>query len=92
MTALGVDYDAVLHKVYKPGDAVEHSGIYRVTHQSAKEHEVTVVFGTRFPTCNHCGAHPRFVAVRLAQHIASNEHFLRDSHAATQAGAAAHPH
>jgi hypothetical protein len=29
----------------------------------------------RFPPCNHCGHHPRFIAVRLAQHIDHNEHF-----------------
>jgi len=26
----------------------------------------------RFPPCNHCGHHPRFIAVRLAQHIDHN--------------------
>jgi hypothetical protein len=75
MVAHGVDYAVILRKVYKPGDEVEASGVYRVIHESAKEHEVTVVHGSHFPTCHHCGAHPRFVAVKLAQHIDSNEHF-----------------
>lgn len=67
----------VLAKTYKPGDEVERSGIYRVTHdpEHAKEHEVTVVFGKRFPPCNRCGNHPKFKAVRLAQHIEQNDHF-----------------
>jgi len=62
---------------YKPGDTVPHSGIYRVTHdqQHAASHEVTCVYGKNFPPCNHCGHHPRFVLVKAAQHIASNEHF-----------------
>ena len=58
-------------KEYKPGDTVEHSGVYLVLHdeEHAQSHEVTVIFGKRFPLCNHCGHHPRFIAVRLAQHI-----------------------
>jgi hypothetical protein len=71
------DYAAIKAKTYKPGDAVEASGIYMVTHDRIHvgEHEVTVVFGKKFPPCNHCGNHPRFKAVKLAQHIEQNEHF-----------------
>jgi hypothetical protein len=63
--------------VYKPGDEVPRSGVYRVIHdtQHREEHEVTVVYGRRFPPCNHCGHHPRFIPVKLAQHIDSNSHF-----------------
>lgn len=63
--------------VYKPGDKVPKSGIYRVTHdpQHAVEHEVTAIYGKTFPPCNHCGHHPRFTLVKAAQHIESNEHF-----------------
>lgn len=61
---------------YKPGDEVPKSGIYRVTHDTshAQPHEVTCVYGKRFPPCHGC-KHPRFVLVRAAQHIDSNEHF-----------------
>jgi hypothetical protein len=64
-------------ETYKPGDEVPRSGIYRVTHDKnhAAEHEVTVVYGKKFPPCNHCGNHPRFVLVRAAKHIDSSEHF-----------------
>jgi hypothetical protein len=64
-------------KEYKPGDKVEHSGVYRVVHddEHTEEHEVTCVFGKHFPPCNHCGNHPRFIAVKLAQHIEHNEWF-----------------
>jgi hypothetical protein len=64
-------------KEYKSGDTVEHSGVYLVLHEEehAQSHEVTVLFGKRFPPCNHCGHHPRFIAVRLAQLIDHNEHF-----------------
>jgi hypothetical protein len=62
---------------YKPGDEVKNSGIYRVVHDTnhASEHEVTCVYGKKFPPCNHCGHHVRFVLVRAAQHIEHNEHF-----------------
>lgn len=62
---------------YKPGDDVPRSGIYKVTHDSAhtEEHEVTCVYGKRFPPCNKCGRHPRFVLIRAAQHIDINQWF-----------------
>jgi hypothetical protein len=62
---------------YKPGDKVPKSGIYRVTHDNnhTAAHEVTCVYGKEFPPCNHCGKHPRFVLVKAAQHISSNENF-----------------
>jgi hypothetical protein len=62
---------------YKPGDAVEHTGVYRVVHADshAQEHEVTVLYGKRFPPCNRCGQQPRFYPVRLAHHIEGHEHF-----------------
>jgi hypothetical protein len=63
-------------KEYKPGEIVEHSGVYRVVHDRThpEEHEVTVVFGKRFPPCRDC-EHPRFIPVKLAQHIEHNEYF-----------------
>jgi hypothetical protein len=65
--------------VFKPGDKVEASGIYKVTHdrQHSAEHEVTCVYGKQFPPCNHCGPHPRFTLVKAAQHIERNEHFKK---------------
>jgi hypothetical protein len=62
---------------FKPGDTVKTSGIYKVTHdrRHAAEHEVTCVFGKKFPPCNGCGNHPRFTLVKAAQHIEQNEHF-----------------
>ncbi len=64
---------------FKPGDKVERSGIYRVLHDPhhAQEHEVTCVFGKRFPPCNHCGDNVRFVLDHAAIHIDSDEHFTK---------------
>jgi hypothetical protein len=56
---------------YKSGDAVPHSGIYKVAHDKhhAAEHEVTCVFGKVFPPCRICGLHPRFTLIKSAHHI-----------------------
>jgi DTW domain-containing protein YfiP len=41
--------------VYKPGDIVPDSGIYRIFHDSHRlMHEATLLRGTRFPRCKHC--------------------------------------
>jgi hypothetical protein len=64
-------------EIYKPGDTVPKSGIYRVAHDGvhALDHEVTAVKGEPFPPCNHCGNHPRFTLVQAAHHLPHHEHF-----------------
>jgi len=61
---------------FKPGESVPHSGIYLVIHDEAHSapHEVTCVYGKRFPPCRECD-HPRFRLVRAAIHIGSHDHF-----------------
>jgi hypothetical protein len=63
-------------QVYKPGDEVPTSGIYKVTHNPphADEHEVIGVRKKIFPPCKVC-EHPRFVLVHAAHHIENSEHF-----------------
>jgi hypothetical protein len=62
---------------FKPGDECERSGIYRVMHDGdhAQPHEVTVVYGRKFPPCRQCGHLSRFLLVGGAQHVDSNEWF-----------------
>lgn len=69
--------DAKRGDVFKPGETVPRSGIYRVVHDTihSEEHEVTCVYGKRFPPCNHCGHSVRFALVYPAQHIEHNENF-----------------
>jgi hypothetical protein len=71
------DYGKIRATTHKPGESVEASGIYRVIYdlKHSAEHEVTVVYGKKFSPFNGCGNSPRFKAVKLAQHIDSNEHF-----------------
>jgi hypothetical protein len=65
-----------LGDVFKSGDRAQHSGIYRVFHDPAHEepHEVTCLFGKRFPSCRMC-QHPRFVLVRGAENVDTHAHF-----------------
>lgn len=65
--------------VFKPGQVVPASGIYKVTHDShhQQEHEVTCVKGEPFPPCNGCGHHPRFTLIRAASHVKNHDSFKR---------------
>jgi hypothetical protein len=62
--------------IFETGQVCKASGIYKVLHDPAhtQSHEVTCVFGKRFPPCRTC-EHPTFQLVRRAQHIEENEHF-----------------
>ena len=66
-----------LATIYKPGDVCKASGIYKVVHdpKHTVEHEVTVVLGSSFPPCNHCGSHPRFELVHRAKHVDNDDNF-----------------
>lgn len=68
-------------QVYRPGDEVPASGIYRVTHNPAhtEEHDIIGVRKKHFPPCNTC-EHPRFVLIHAAHHIESSEHFRKWGH------------
>ena len=67
---------ASLGDVFKPGDPILHSGIYRVMHDPAHEepHDVTCLHGQRFPSCRCCNF-PRFVLIRGAEPLDANHHF-----------------
>ena len=65
-------------KEYKPGEEVPQSGIYDVAHDSMHKlepHQVTVIFGKKFPPCNHCGAKVRFKLYRAAIHLSEHSSF-----------------
>lgn len=64
-------------KVFKPGEEVPASGVYKVSHDSAHrdEHEITGIIGELFPLCNRCGSHARFKLVHAAQHMKNHEFF-----------------
>jgi len=68
-----------LGDVFKSGDRVQNSGIYRVIHEPAHDqpHEVTVVYGKRFPRCRMC-EYARFTLVRGAESVDTQGHFKVD--------------
>jgi hypothetical protein len=54
--------------VYKAGEIVPSTGIYRIFHdQHRLMHEATLTLGTRFPLCRMCGSAVTFVLVRVIQ-------------------------
>jgi hypothetical protein len=67
---------AKIGDVFKPGQTVPHSGIYRMIHDPAhiEAHDVTCIYGKPFPPCRGC-THPRFTLVKAAHHIATHESF-----------------
>ena len=67
---------AHLGDLFRSGDRVPHSGIYRVSHSPEHEepHEVTCLYGKRFPQCRCC-EHTRFMLVRGAESIDTHVHF-----------------
>ena len=67
---------AHLGDLFRSGDRVQHSGIYRVLHNPPHEepHEVTAVYGRSFPRCRCC-EHARFMLVRGAESVETQMNF-----------------
>lgn len=68
-----------LGDVFKSGDRVQNSGIYQVIHDPAhaEPHEVTVLYGKRFPHCRAC-EYTRFMLVRGAENVETDGNFKTD--------------
>ena len=63
-------------QVYRPGDTVPRSGIYRVVHaQHRGEHEAVVLDGAPFPACKHCRNNVSFRLLRSAAPIEKDRDF-----------------
>lgn len=64
-------------KSYRPGDAVRQSGIYEVVHDGAhrEAHEVVMITGDAFPSCDTCNQSVRFRLVRTAPYIFQDQDF-----------------
>jgi hypothetical protein len=58
----------VERSVYKPGDIVPRSGLYRIDHKQHRlMHEATLTEGTLFPRCRRCNDAVRFALVRAVK-------------------------
>lgn len=52
-------------RLFRSGDRVQQSGIYRVHHKSHRLfHEATILQGARFPLCKECKDKVRFELAR----------------------------
>ncbi|HET6936575.1 MAG TPA: hypothetical protein VFI72_17160 [Candidatus Angelobacter sp.] len=57
-------------RIYKPGELVPFSGIYRIEHASHRMmHHATLTEGMRFPLCKSCRHEVRFTPVRQVRGI-----------------------
>jgi hypothetical protein len=56
--------------IFKTGETVPESGIYRVTHAEHRlPHEVTLLKGAQFPRCSKCKEAVTFRVVALAPRL-----------------------
>ena len=63
-------------QVYKPGESVPESGVYRVVHgQHRSDHEATLFSGEQFAGCAVCGQNVRFELLRKAVPIRQDRDF-----------------
>jgi hypothetical protein len=62
--------------MFRTGEMVPKSGIYRVTHLRHRlPHEVTLLAGQNFPRCSRCKSAVQFQAVRYARAVNSDPTF-----------------
>ena len=59
------------------GEKVPHSGIYDVLHDGhhSQKHQVTCIYGRKFPPCRGCGNEVRFRLAKPALHIDHDPEF-----------------
>ena len=62
--------------LFKPGEAVPHSGLYEAIHRGHRaDHPISIAAGALFPDCSVCGAAVRFRFLRNAPPIEFDEDF-----------------
>lgn len=68
---------ALSAKGHRPGDPVKQSGIYEVVHdlEHRSAHDVVMIAGDAFPTCETCDQNVRFRLVRTAPYIFQDQDF-----------------
>jgi hypothetical protein len=61
---------------FRAGESIADTGIYRVFHTEHRtSHEVTLLAGQQFPTCDHCGNDVHFELLRSAPEISRDASF-----------------
>ncbi len=64
-------------RYFRPGDTVRQSGIYEVLHdrEHREVHEVVMISGDQFPSCETCHETVRFKLLRAATYIFYDQDF-----------------
>ena len=63
-------------QIFRPGEVVPESGVYRVIHQHHREtHLATLFHGERFPACARCCEAVKFALLRPARLIGDDADF-----------------
>ena len=64
-------------KLFNAGETVRETGIYEVIHDRAHRiaHEVVMLNGDSFPSCDTCESRVRFRLIRTAPYIFQDEDF-----------------
>ena len=64
-------------EVFKPGELVRQSGIYRIFHEQdhTTVHDVLCICDEHFPKCRQCGERVRFQLITAFQHINEDAYF-----------------
>jgi hypothetical protein len=74
--------------IYRPGELVPESGVYRVTHAPHRlMHEATLLKGDRFPLCRECKGSVRFElrrALKNPTRISSGYHAILEDYPDTE--------
>ena len=66
-------------QVFRPGDPVPCSGVFRVAHREHRAaHEATLAGGGTFPTCSVCGQDVSFRLVKEAADLKSDDDFRHE--------------
>lgn len=66
-------------KIYRSGDKVPCTGLYRVSHyQHRMPHDAVLRSGETFPACNKCGKRVMFRLSTNAETIGKDQDFLAD--------------
>lgn len=73
--------------MYRPGEEVPKSGIYKVSHRGHHhDHEVTCLSGERFPECHSCKDEVRFSLLIAAHAVRRHGHFYGRAELTTTSG------
>lgn len=67
--------------VFRSGESVPHSGLYRVEHRDEAECnpvQMVLITGDRFPDCPNCGGNAQFTLLHAVPYIHEDPDFRKE--------------